>query len=110
VVLPSHHGFAHCLPSSPVIDPDGSISAAPVDEAVTKAVRPGIKTECEMGIPDFNQTVVLTIALLVSLNRLVRLIFASLRLCIREYCAFRIWLRARRRGTGNRRSVFKDVA
>ena len=64
-----------------------------LDEALTKAVPGGINTGGEMGIPDFNQTVVLTIALLVSLNRLVRLIFASLRLCIREYCAFRIWLR-----------------
>jgi hypothetical protein len=46
-----------------------------------------------MGIPDVNQTVVLIIALLASLNRLVRLLFASARLCVREYLAFRAWLR-----------------
>jgi len=60
-----------------------------------------------MGIPDFTQTVVLTIALLASLNRLVRLIFASLRLCIREYCAFRAWLREFRRDMRNGGSAFR---
>ena len=46
-----------------------------------------------MDIPDLNQNVVLVIALLASLNRLVRLTFLSLRLFVREYRSFRVWLR-----------------
>jgi hypothetical protein len=55
-----------------------------------------------MGIPEVNQTLVLVIALLASLNRLVRLIFASARLCVREYVAFRTWLRTFDRDGGVR--------
>jgi hypothetical protein len=50
-----------------------------------------------MDIPDLNQNVVLVIALLASLNRLVRLTFLSLRLFVREYRAFRVWLRTDQR-------------
>jgi hypothetical protein len=47
-----------------------------------------------MEIPDLNHTLLLTIAVLVSLTRLVRLVFLVLRVCVTEYCEFRKWLRA----------------
>ena len=47
-----------------------------------------------MEMPDLNHTLLLTIAVLVSLTRLVRLMFFALRVCVKEYCEFRNWLRA----------------
>jgi hypothetical protein len=47
-----------------------------------------------MEMPDLNHTLLLTIAVLVSLTRLVRLLFVALRVCVKEYCEFRDWLRA----------------
>ena len=47
-----------------------------------------------MEMPDLNHTLLLTIAVLVSLTRLVRLVFVALRVCVKEYCEFRNWLRA----------------
>jgi hypothetical protein len=46
-----------------------------------------------MEIPDINHTLLFTIAVLVSLTRLVRLVFASLKICVREYYEFRAWFR-----------------
>ena len=46
-----------------------------------------------MEMPDLNHTLLLTIAVLVSLTRLVRLLFVCLRVCVKEYCGFRNWLR-----------------
>jgi hypothetical protein len=42
---------------------------------------------------DFNASVVIAVAVLVSLARLVHVLFATLRTCIREYYSFRVWLR-----------------
>ena len=47
-----------------------------------------------MEMPDLNHTLLLTIAVIVSLTRLVRLVFVALRVCVKEYCEFRNWLRA----------------
>ena len=61
-----------------------------------------------MEMPDLNHTLLLTIAVLVSLTRLVRLVFVALRVCVKEYCEFRNWLRAnaaRRRETEMERST-----
>ena len=58
-----------------------------------------------MEMPDLNHTLLLTIAVLVSLTRLVRLVFVALRVCVKEYCEFRNWLRAY---TARRRSHFRS--
>jgi hypothetical protein len=47
-----------------------------------------------MDMPDLNHTLLLIIAVLVSLTRLVRLLFVTLRVCVKEYWKFRDWLRA----------------
>jgi hypothetical protein len=62
-----------------------------------------------MDMPDLNHTLLLLIALLVSLTRLVRLLFTALRVCVEEYCEFREWLKAyaaarRERRTAARRN------
>jgi hypothetical protein len=41
---------------------------------------------------DVESSLLIWIALLVSIARLVRVFFAALRTCIREYYAFREWL------------------
>ena len=46
---------------------------------------------------DFDYTVTILVALLVSLARLVSVVFATLKICIKEYYDFRQWLRALRR-------------
>ena len=45
-----------------------------------------------MDMPDLNHTLLLIIAVLVSLTRLVRLLFLTLRVCVKEYRKFRNWL------------------
>ena len=49
-----------------------------------------------MEIFDVNSSVLIVIAVLVSLGRLARIFFATLRIWVREYSAFRDWLRSRR--------------
>jgi hypothetical protein len=46
---------------------------------------------------DVDSSVLVVIAVLVSLSRLVRVFFATLRICIWEYRDFREWLAAVRR-------------
>ena len=46
---------------------------------------------------DFDYTVFVLVALLVSLARLVSVVFGTLKVCIKEYYDFRQWLRALRR-------------
>ena len=60
-----------------------------------------------MEMPDLNHTLLLTIAVLVSLTRLVRLVFVALRVCVKEYCEFRNWLRAY---VGRRRKTERSTA
>ena len=61
---------------------------------LTKAVPGRINTGRAMEMPDLNHTLLLIIAVLVSLTRLVRLVFVVLRVCVKEYCELRNWLRA----------------
>jgi hypothetical protein len=42
---------------------------------------------------DFNSSVLVAVAILVSLAKLVHVVFATLRTCVREYYSFRVWLR-----------------
>jgi hypothetical protein len=42
---------------------------------------------------DFNASVLVAVAVLVSLAKLVHVVFATLRTCVREYYSFRVWLR-----------------
>jgi hypothetical protein len=46
-----------------------------------------------METSDFNASVLIAVAVLVSLARLVHVVFATLRTCVREYYSFRVWLR-----------------
>jgi hypothetical protein len=46
-----------------------------------------------METSDFNASVLIAVAVLVAFARLVHVVFATLRACIREYYAFRVWLR-----------------
>jgi hypothetical protein len=42
---------------------------------------------------DINSSVLIAVAVLVSLAKLVHAVFATLRTCVREYYSFRVWLR-----------------
>jgi hypothetical protein len=46
---------------------------------------------------DFNYTVAIIVAVLVSLGRIVTLLFATVKTCVKEYYEFRAWLRSVRR-------------
>jgi hypothetical protein len=46
---------------------------------------------------DFNYTVAVLVAVLVSLGRLVSVLFGTLKVCLKEYYEFRQWHRALRR-------------
>ena len=46
---------------------------------------------------DFDYTVTILVALLVSLGRLVSVVFGTLKICIKEYYEFRRWLISERR-------------
>jgi hypothetical protein len=50
---------------------------------------------------DFDSTVAVLLAVLVSLGRLVSVLFATLKVCIKEYHDFRKWLVAMRRESGD---------
>jgi hypothetical protein len=45
---------------------------------------------------NLDHTVLITVAVIVSMTRVVRLLFASLRVCVQEYYDFRAALRAMR--------------
>jgi hypothetical protein len=42
---------------------------------------------------DFDASVLVAVAVLGSLAKLVQVVFATLRTCVREYYSFRVWLR-----------------
>ena len=46
---------------------------------------------------DFNYTVAIVVAVLVSLGRIVTLLFATLKTCVKEYYEFRAWFRSLQR-------------
>ena len=50
-----------------------------------------------MDIREFDSSLLIVVALLVSLARLVRIVFATLRACVWEYLEFRAWLTSTRR-------------
>ena len=50
-----------------------------------------------MEFHDLDSSVLIAVAVLVSLARLTRVLFGTLRLCVREYYEFRMWLRDIRR-------------
>lgn len=60
---------------------------------VTSVVRRRIKAGSVMETFDFNASVLVAVAVLVSLAKLVHVVFATLKACVREYYAFRVWLR-----------------
>ena len=60
---------------------------------VTSVVRRRIKAGLVMETFDFNASVLVAVAVLVSFAKLVHVVFATLRTCVREYYAFRVWLR-----------------
>lgn len=64
---------------------------------MTSTVATRIQTGIDMESVDFDYTVTILVALLVSLARLVSVVFATLKICIKEYYDFRQWLRALRR-------------
>lgn len=62
---------------------------------------------------DFDSTVAVVVALLVSLGRLVSVLFGTLKVCIKEYYDFRRWLDTVRResrgcDTGQRQKACTD--
>jgi hypothetical protein len=46
-----------------------------------------------MEMLDLNHTLLLVVVLFASATRLVQLLFACLKICVREYYAFRVWRR-----------------
>jgi hypothetical protein len=67
---------------------------------VTCGVSAGIKAGFVMDSFDFNSSVLALIVVLVSSARLVQVLFATLRICVQEYYAFRRWLMDVRRQGG----------
>ena len=43
---------------------------------------------------DFDYSVAVIFALLIALGKIVPLLFATVRLCVKEYYDFRLWLRS----------------
>jgi hypothetical protein len=64
---------------------------------VTSTVAARINTGRVMESFDFDYTVAVILAVLVSLGRIVSVLFATLKLCVREYHEFRLWWLALRR-------------
>jgi hypothetical protein len=64
---------------------------------VTSTVAARIETGIDMERVDFDFTVAVLVALLVSFGRLVSVVFGTLKVCVREYYEFRRWLVAERR-------------
>jgi hypothetical protein len=67
---------------------------------VTSGVSAGIKAGFVMDSFDFDSSVLAAIVVLVSSARLVQVLFATLRICVREYYSFRRWLMEVRRQGG----------
>jgi hypothetical protein len=64
---------------------------------VTSTVAAGINTGEVMESVDFDYTVAVILAVIVSLGRIVSVLFATLKMCVSEYYDFRMWLKALRR-------------
>jgi hypothetical protein len=60
---------------------------------MTSLVRRRIEDGVVMGTFDINSSALIAIAVLVSLAKLVHVLFATLRICVREYYSFRVWFR-----------------
>jgi len=56
---------------------------------------------------NLDHTVLIAVALIASMTKLVRLLFASLRVCVKEYYDFRIALRVMK-ARAKSRDVLKD--
>ena len=61
---------------------------------MTSTVAGAIDTGDVMESFHFDYTVAVILAVLVSMGRIVRVLFATLRLCVKEYYEFRLWLLA----------------
>lgn len=61
---------------------------------MTSTVVPGRDTDHDMETLDLDYTLFVTLLVLVSIGRIVRVLFATLKVCVREYYEFRSWLRA----------------
>ena len=70
---------------------------------MTSFVAAGIDTGEVMESVDFDYTVAVILALIVSLGRIVSVLFATLKMCVQEYYEFRMWLLALRRDSKGRR-------
>ncbi len=70
---------------------------APAASGVTSTVAPLTHTGHVMERLDLDYTMFVTVLVLVSIGRIVRVLFATLRVCVGEYYEFRSWLRAVRR-------------
>ncbi len=57
---------------------------------------------------DFDASVVALIVVIVSLGKLVRVMFATLRICAEEYFAFRKWLADAQREREDRDEQWRD--
>ena len=64
---------------------------------MTSTVAARINTGEVMESVDFDYTVAVILAVIVSLGRIVSVLFATLKMCVREYYEFRMWLLALRR-------------
>jgi hypothetical protein len=68
---------------------------------VTCVVYAGIKADFVMESFDVDASALAVVVVLVSLARLVQVLFATLRICFQEYYSFRKWLVELRRDRGS---------
>jgi hypothetical protein len=83
----------------------------PKDRAVsgvTSTVAPWSHTGHAMETLDFDYTLFVTFLVLVSIGRIVRVLFATLKVCVKEYYEFRSWLRAVRKATRSHESRMNE--
>ena len=64
---------------------------------MTCLVAARIQTGIDMDRFDVDYTIFILVTLLVSLGRLVSVVFGTLKVCLKEYYDFRQWLRGIRR-------------
>ena len=69
---------------------------------MTSTVAARINTGEVMESVGFDYTVAVIMAVIVSLGRIVSVLFATLKMCVREYYEFRLWLLAMRRASKGR--------
>ena len=71
---------------------------------MTSVVAPGRHTGHAMESLDLDYTLFVTLLVLVSIGRIVRVLFATLKVCVKEYYEFVGWLRAVRSESESSRS------